>query len=63
MWIFHEWNGGDHAAFDSEQKLNEFVGFYEDWYVKEFGEPPKLSDDYSIDKAELNPNFWKWINQ
>ena len=61
-FVFHEWNSGESAVFDSKEKLNLFVNSYQHRMIDENGDPPQKGEDYSIIECKLNPDFNEWWN-
>lgn len=61
-FVFHEWNGGVYAVFDSEEKLKLFIDEYQHKMVHEIGDTPQESEDYSVVECKLNPDFNEWWN-
>ena len=62
IFVFHEWNGGVYAVFDSKEKLNLFINDYQRRMMNEVGDWQLEGEDYSVIECKLNPNFNEWWN-
>lgn len=62
MYVFHDWNGGDHLIFTSQKKRSAFFKQYCIAMIELNEEPPRRGEDYSMYEAEVDPDFeeyWK----
>ena len=57
VYVVYDYVSGYHAAFDSEEKMNDFIIKEKIQWLKNLGEEYTMGEDYSICVTEMNKGW------
>ena len=60
MYLFVDWNSGEHAIFSTKEKLDTFKKSYCHAMIDIENNPPIEGEDYSIYNVPVDVDFKTW---